>query len=199
MGIIYTGPYAGYLHPPGVKHEGYAARLMPDGTLTTWRGETGHIGLVGACCCGRHSDTVRPGADHGHGSPAYRQAEDDFEAQHLNPLIERAAVEFWPTWSHGMQRQLDLFKEFIVNGQARGAIDTLVEIQRRCGEAIAVADLAQAPPPASPPLPCEAGRTNPAVLGAFGPPTGAHPAAGRPPPGAPPPAAPAPTGRRTTR
>jgi hypothetical protein len=63
MGITYTGLYADFLDPPAVWHEVYAARRMPDGTLTgNWIGGptvTGHVALVGACTCGWHSGVQR--------------------------------------------------------------------------------------------------------------------------------------------
>ena len=62
MPIVHAGPYADDVNYDA-HHEGYAARLWPDGNLTaSWGGDvgwTGHIGLVGACDCGWRSDRYR--------------------------------------------------------------------------------------------------------------------------------------------
>jgi hypothetical protein len=100
MGIVYVGPYADDVHADAY-HEGYAARLWPDETITgSWGGEdgwTGHIGLVGACDCGWRSDRVHPPADFD--SPEYEAAQRDFEVEHLDPLIEAARQRSWPDWA----------------------------------------------------------------------------------------------------
>jgi len=100
MGILYAGPYAHDLNAD-TDHEGYAARLMPDGTLSSgWSTDPDwppHVGLVGACSCGWRAERVHsPGDLDG---PEYQAAESDFEAEHLGPLVDAAAARSWPDWA----------------------------------------------------------------------------------------------------
>jgi hypothetical protein len=81
MGIIYCGPYAdaiGYEN-----HEGYAARVLPDGsdTGTSYFGQvfTGHRA---ACSCGWR------GATHPATEDGEEAAEAEFVREHQQPLID---------------------------------------------------------------------------------------------------------------
>ena len=100
MGIVYVGPYADDVNHDAY-HEGYAARLWPDGTISgSWGGEhgsTGHIGLVGACECGWRSQSVHPAGDID--GPEHQAAKRDFETEHLDPLVEQARQRSWPLWA----------------------------------------------------------------------------------------------------
>ncbi len=86
MGMVYCGPYAdaiGY-----GDHEGYAARLLPDGTETgTWTYETREFhGYRAHCECGWRGATVHPPTDAG-----AEAADDDWDRDHLRPLIRQEA------------------------------------------------------------------------------------------------------------
>lgn len=86
MGTVYCGPYAdaiGYDH-----HEGYAARLLPNGTETgTWTYETREFcGYRAHCECGWRGAIVHPATDAGE-----EAAEEDWDHYHLRPLIKQEA------------------------------------------------------------------------------------------------------------
>jgi hypothetical protein len=67
-------------------HEGFAARRLPDGTLTdSWTKETAKFdAYVAACDCGWRGDEDRPPSDAGH-----EIAIDDWERDHARPLLAR--------------------------------------------------------------------------------------------------------------
>jgi len=86
MGTVYCGPYAdaiGYND-----HEGYAARILPDGTETgTWTYATREFrGYRAHCACGWASTLVHPATDAGE-----EAALDDWDHGHLRPLIQDEA------------------------------------------------------------------------------------------------------------
>jgi hypothetical protein len=129
MGIVYVGPYADDVHAEA-DHEGYAARLWPDGRITgSWGGEhgwTGHIGLVGACDCGWCSDRIRLSGDLN--SPEYEAAERDFEVEHLDPLIKAAKNRSWPDWARRTADRANYIATLVEQdrrGEAREALDRL--------------------------------------------------------------------------
>ena len=69
-------------------HEGYAARRLPDGTLTgTWtyatREFTAH---VPACGCGWHADREHPPTEDGE-----QAALEQWDTEHATPLLQRQA------------------------------------------------------------------------------------------------------------
>ena len=68
-------------------HEGYAARRLPDGTLTsTWTRDTAAFdGYVGACCCGWNASNHHPPTEGGRTA-----AEDQWEVAHARPLLSAA-------------------------------------------------------------------------------------------------------------
>lgn len=69
MGVVYCGPYAEQV---GYEHEGYAARALPEGTLTSsWTLETDEFrGYVAACGCGwTGAGRVLPGSVQAEDSP----------------------------------------------------------------------------------------------------------------------------------
>lgn len=67
-------------------HEGYGARRLPDGTLTsTWSAETAAFDAhVAACGCGRH------GGEHPPTEEGYEAAVDEWEHDHARPLLAAA-------------------------------------------------------------------------------------------------------------
>ena len=126
MGIVYLGPYADDVNDP-VTHEGYAARLMPDGTLTsTWGGQygrTGHTGLVACCECGWRGEVIRPPGDID--GPECQAAERDFETQHLDPLIEAAQRRSWPDWAERSSLRVAFILDRIAAGHPAMALRSL--------------------------------------------------------------------------
>lgn len=64
-------------------HEGYGARLLPDGTLTaTWSAETASFeAYVAACSCGWR------GGEHPPTDEGYDAAVDAWEHDHARPLL----------------------------------------------------------------------------------------------------------------
>jgi len=100
MGIVYCGPYADLIGD----HEGYAARVLPDGSLTgTWSFEIREFsGYVAACGCGWRGGREYPPTDAGED-----QADGEWDRTHLQPLIARAH-RGWDAWAEraaGMARQ----------------------------------------------------------------------------------------------
>jgi hypothetical protein len=89
---VYCGPYAEQV---GYEHEGYAARVLPDGVLTgTWTAATSDfLGYVAACGCGWTGGTQYPPTDGGED-----EARAEWDRDHLRSLIERAK-RGWPTWA----------------------------------------------------------------------------------------------------
>lgn len=146
MGIIYWGPYADAINAGD--HEGYAARLMPDGTLSgSWGGEYGwdnHIGLVAACDCGWRGPTVFPADDMD--SPAYNAATDEWDREHLQPMIERARATYWPAWAKRTASYANEAAAHIAAGRHADAVAALgwliaeAQAAQRVADEIAQAD-----------------------------------------------------------
>lgn len=86
MGITYHGPYAdevGY-----DEHEGYGARIRPDGSETaTWTYETRETaGYRAACTCGWRGMVQHPPTDAGD-----ELAKDEWDGDHLQPMLRSIA------------------------------------------------------------------------------------------------------------
>jgi hypothetical protein len=90
MGIRYTGPYSEQVE----EHEGHAARKLTDGTVSAvWTEETSTLhGFVAACSCGWRAEAEHPATEAGE-----EAAEAQWNAEHLNPLIEAARAS-WASW-----------------------------------------------------------------------------------------------------
>jgi hypothetical protein len=69
-------------------HEGYAARRLPDGTLTgTWTAATdAFTAYVPACGCGWHGNREHPPTEAGE-----EAAIDQWRTEHATPLLDREA------------------------------------------------------------------------------------------------------------
>jgi hypothetical protein len=93
MGRFYWGPYAEQL---GYDHEGSAARVLPDGTVTSsWTpGTADFVAHVAACACGWTGERRHPGDEVGEDAAA-----EEWERLHLAPLIVRLAQDGWRTWA----------------------------------------------------------------------------------------------------
>lgn len=85
MGTVYCGPYADAI---GDDHEGYAARLLPDGTETgIWTYETREFhGYCARCECGWRGVVVHPPTDAGEDA-----ALDEWDRNHLRLLVRAEA------------------------------------------------------------------------------------------------------------
>jgi hypothetical protein len=110
-------------------HEGYAARRLPDGTLTgTWTAATAAFtAYVPACGCGWHADRDHPPTEEGE-----EAALAQWRAEHATPLLERQAE----------RRQLRLARALEwLGGQAGRLEDPVIvaRVRRTLGSA---ADLA---------------------------------------------------------
>jgi hypothetical protein len=92
MGTVYAGAYAEQI---GADHEGYAARRLPDGSLTgTWTADTADFtGYVAACSCGWHGNVDHPPTGDGEIAAA-----GEWHRTHLQKLITKAQ-ESWPAWA----------------------------------------------------------------------------------------------------
>lgn len=89
MGIVYCGPFADAINEgERYEHEGYAARILPDGTETgTWTYETREFrGYRAHCDCGWRGTAVYPATDMGE-----RAADEEWDRDHLRPLIDAVA------------------------------------------------------------------------------------------------------------
>ena len=123
MGVVYCGPYADQV---GYEHEGYAARVLPDGSLTgTWTAETADfLGYVAACACGWTGDTQYPPTDGGED-----EARAEWDRDHLQPLIERAE-RGWPAWAERVGGRAREVAGHVAAGRFSSAVlvlDRLVE------------------------------------------------------------------------
>ncbi|MFD2081571.1 hypothetical protein SAMN05421678_106271 [Actinopolymorpha cephalotaxi] len=92
MGTVYAGAYAELI---GADHEGYAARRLPDGSLTsTWTAQAADFtGYVAACSCGWHGSVDHPPTDDGEIAAA-----GEWHQTHLQELIAKAEAG-WPSWA----------------------------------------------------------------------------------------------------
>jgi hypothetical protein len=79
MGVVIEGLW---------DHEGYAARRLPDGTLTgTWTAATREFtAFVAACGCGWRGDLEHPPTEAGE-----ELAVDQWDAEHATALLQRQA------------------------------------------------------------------------------------------------------------
>lgn len=86
MGTIYCGPYAEQID--SYSHEGYAARILPDGTETgSWTYETREFtGYRAHCDCGWRGAATYPPTEHGE-----ELANEVWDYDHLRPLIDAEA------------------------------------------------------------------------------------------------------------
>lgn len=117
MGTVYCGPYADAIGSDD--HEGYAARILPDGTETgTWTYETREFrGYRARCACGWRSTATHPATDAGEDA-----ALDVWDRDHLRPLIQEEARRHVVT----ADVLLDVIHELRTSAYEQGA-DTLTE------------------------------------------------------------------------
>lgn len=83
-------------------HEGYGARRLADGALTSsWStASMGVVAYVAACGCGWR------GGDHPPTDDGYEQAVDEWDAEHARPLLERAVPARLAEAANDLRREL---------------------------------------------------------------------------------------------
>ena len=121
MGRIYCGPYAEMLGG----HEGYAAIQLADGTLTaTWTAETVVAAHVPACACGWTATTRHPATDAGEDA-----AVEQWERDHLNPLIAAAERDGWLAWAKRVSDRVTRITELVADDQITAAVQPMRHLQ----------------------------------------------------------------------
>jgi hypothetical protein len=92
-------------------HEGYAARRLPDGTLTgTWTHATrAFTAFVPACGCGWHAQREYPPTEDGEQATL-----DDWHGAHATPLLERQGQQRRAELAQGL-RALGGIADFVDN------------------------------------------------------------------------------------
>lgn len=123
MGRVYCGPYAAQL---GYDHEGYAARVLPDGTLTaSWTAETADfLGHVAACTCGWTGERRHPADDVGDD-----HATDEWEHLHLAPLIAQVAGAGWQAWADRTAARSAEVAAHVAAGRLAVAVDVMAHFR----------------------------------------------------------------------
>ena len=111
-------------------HEGYAARRLPDGTLTgTWTAATAAFtAFVPACGCGWHGEREHPPTEDGE-----HAAIGQWELEHAGPLLERQAE----------RRQLRLARALEWLGGQAGRLEdptVVAGVRRTLGSAVDLAE-----------------------------------------------------------
>lgn len=93
MGIVYCGPYADLID--SYSHEGYAARKLPGGQLTSiWNYQNREfLGYVAKCECGWTGSTLHEPTEDGRDA-----AGDEWDSDHLQQLINDAK-RAWHRWA----------------------------------------------------------------------------------------------------
>jgi hypothetical protein len=135
MGTIYCGPFAEQADT--YSHEGYAARILPDGTETgTWTYETREsTGYRAHCDCGWRGTTTYPPTEQGEDL-----ADEEWDRDHRRPLINAEAQ--WHTVTAA--RLLDLTRSLraslpttvdehgaeVLTDRGRGALDVVESLEQ---------------------------------------------------------------------
>jgi len=122
MGTVYCGPYAGQVG----HHEGYAARVLPDGELTgTWSAETAaFLAHVAACDCGWYGPTRHAPTEAGED-----EALAQWRREHLEPLIAAAAQRGWPAWADRVAARARTAAEHIAEGHPASAVEVIDRLE----------------------------------------------------------------------
>lgn len=139
MGTVYFGPY--FEDIDTYDHEGYDARVMPDGTDTgSWTLETAdlHIGYRARCDCGWTGATVYPVPNPDPGE--CEAAMDEWHRDHITPMVEQARRSAWPDWSRRTAERADRVTEYIAAGKYRDAIEVLTAMREDLDVRLRTAD-----------------------------------------------------------
>jgi hypothetical protein len=131
MGTIYFGPYADAIG--AYDHEGYAARILPDGTETgTWTYETREfVAYRARCDCGWRGQHTYPPTDDGED-----QAKEEWDHDHLRPLIDAEADKHTVPAGTLLAFILDLRASLTFMVNARGEQEALTERSRGVLDAV---------------------------------------------------------------
>jgi hypothetical protein len=125
MGTTYFGPYFEEINT--YKHEGYAARVMPDGTETSTfggaHGWTGHTGYRARYDCGWTGTPVYPVPDP---DPLEcDEADEEWMREHIQPMVYQARRQTWPVWSTRSANRAASAAEAIAAGRYSHALETM--------------------------------------------------------------------------
>ncbi|MEU9688117.1 hypothetical protein [Amycolatopsis japonica] len=135
MGIVYCGPYADEIGHD--RHEGYAARILPDGTETgTWSYETrAFTGYRAHCDCGWRGLAVHPPTDEGE-----ERAEDEWDDHHIHPMIDTIARKHTVTGEQLLTLMRDLrgslgrvandHGENVLTDRSSGVLDAVERVEQ---------------------------------------------------------------------
>jgi hypothetical protein len=126
VGIVYTGPYADQLDYYQ-SHEGYAARRLPTGQLTsTWTYDTRTFTAWVACCaCGWQAKTEHPPTDQGEYAARWQ-----WDSEHIQPLIADIATTGWTEWAARTASRAQTVCEHIAAGRYPAAAAVMGRLGR---------------------------------------------------------------------
>ncbi|NKQ57133.1 hypothetical protein HFP15_30110 [Amycolatopsis sp. K13G38] len=139
MGTVYCGPFAEQVD--AYSHEGYAARILPDGTETgSWTCETREFtGYRAHCDCGWRGTTTYPPTDQGE-----ELADEEWDRDHLRPLIDAEARRHTVTaarlldLTHSLRASLPTTVDEqggqVLTARARGALDVVKRLEELLDE-----------------------------------------------------------------
>jgi hypothetical protein len=128
MGTVYHGPYANLID--AYHHEGYAARKLPTGLLTsTWSYATREFRHhVAKCGCGWTGSTLHPPTEQGE-----QDALEEWDRKHLQVLIRKARTT-WRPWADRTARAVHEVADLIGDGQHHQAAELLSRLITRLEE-----------------------------------------------------------------
>lgn len=129
MGTLYLGPF--HEEIDAYRHEGWAARVFPDGTETgEWGGAhgwTGHVGYRARCECGWAGSTVYSVPEPDPKESA--AAEEEWFRDHITPLVEQARRTAWPQWQKTIATRAGVVCRYIEAGRYGDAISLMVALR----------------------------------------------------------------------
>lgn len=125
MGTIYFGPYHEEIDT--YAHEGYTARVMPDGGETSGFGGEygwdGHIGYRARCDCGWSGATLYPVPD----PDPYDcdEVDEEWMREHIQPLVDQVRRQTWPAWSCRDAERAASAADALAAGRYRHALEIM--------------------------------------------------------------------------
>lgn len=128
MGTVYCGPYADLIDADA--HEGYAARKLPNGLLTSsWTYATREFRHhVAKCDCGWTGGTLHPPTEQGEDD-----AVQEWDRDHLQPLIRKARAT-WRPWAERTARAVHEVADLIGDNRPHDAATLLARLITRLDE-----------------------------------------------------------------
>ncbi|NKQ53556.1 hypothetical protein HFP15_11760 [Amycolatopsis sp. K13G38] len=139
MGTIYCGPLAEQADT--YSHEGYAARILPNGAETgTWNYATREFtGYRAHCDCGWRGTTTYPPTDRGE-----ELADGEWDRDHLRPLIDAEAQRHTVTAARllaltrslraSLPTTVDEQGRQVLTERGRGALDVVQSLEQLLDE-----------------------------------------------------------------